>query len=424
MDKYYLRVQIAIDNLYLYLRLKNTKIKEMRKYFTIAIMALSINAVAQNTCNIISSATLTSNEAIPHDNHYIGVGYTANNKALISDTSAWHYVVVTKAANLQTQTYVDGQLIIDTLFQNLSFSYSSLYIGAGYLASFSSFFNGYIDEFRMSNTIRSAQEIQSYFQTNLPFTVDANTIGLWHFDESSGSSFANSASATNGILTNNPQFTSGKFGNAIYFNGSNQYGNCNLNIPENNITFEFWFKSNSSVSGTIIQAYGTYNTGIGYEVINVPAVPVLWSTGETTPNITINPSTNQMVWVNNGICTDTIYFNNSYTTIFDTVLVSVTDTLIINTLVTGVNPPNNSNTILIYPNPANSHITIEYGDYTLMNGYQLMIENSLGQEVFITNINQQSDYLNLSSWGGNGLYFVHIVDQQGNTIDIKKIVLQ
>jgi hypothetical protein len=97
---------------------------------------------------------------------------------------------------------------------------------------------------------------------------------------------------------------------------------------------------------------------------------------------------------------------------------------VINTLITAINPPNNSNTIIVYPNPANSHLTIEYGNFTIMNGYQLRIENSLGQQVFLTNINQQSDTLSLATWGGNGLYFVHIVDPQGNTIDIRKIVLQ
>ncbi len=63
-----------------------------------------------------------------------------------------------------------------------------------------------------------------------------------------------------------------------------------------------------------------------------------------------------------------------------------------------------------------------------LRGYEdageLRIENSLGQQVFQTNISQQSDTLNLGTWGGNGLYFVHIVDPQGNTVDIRKIVLQ
>ena len=111
-------------------------------------------------------------------------------------------------------------------------------------------------------------------------------------------------------------------------------------------------------------------------------------------------------------------------TITDTTFITVTDTLIINTTITSLNPPSNSNTIKVFPNPTNDHITIDYGNFLIMNGYQLKIENSLGQQVFQTSITQQSDYLNLTAWGGNGLYFVHIIDPQGNTIDIRKIVLQ
>jgi hypothetical protein len=111
-------------------------------------------------------------------------------------------------------------------------------------------------------------------------------------------------------------------------------------------------------------------------------------------------------------------------TSYDTVLISVTDTLWINTTVSGINPPNNVNTIKIFPNPTSDHITINYGNFSILNGYQLKIENSIGQQVFQTTISQQSDYLNLSTWGGNGLYYVRLIDQQGNIIDIRKIVLQ
>ena len=131
-----------------------------------------------------------------------------------------------------------------------------------------------------------------------------------------------------------------------------------------------------------------------------------------------------------GNCTDTSNVatisiaDTCINTITDTTLITVTDTLVINTAITSLNPPNNANTIMVFPNPTNDHITIDYGNFSIMNGYQLKIENSLGQQVFQTNITQQSDYLNLTTWGGNGLYFVHIIDPQGNTIDIRKIVLQ
>jgi hypothetical protein len=104
--------------------------------------------------------------------------------------------------------------------------------------------------------------------------------------------------------------------------------------------------------------------------------------------------------------------------------ITVTDTLLINMGITSFNPVTYNSTIKIFPNPTNDHITIDYGNFASLNGYQLKIINSLSQNVFQTNITQQSDYLNLTTWGGNGLYFVQIIDQQGNIIDIRKIVLQ
>ncbi|MFN6039739.1 MAG: LamG-like jellyroll fold domain-containing protein [Bacteroidota bacterium] len=104
--------------------------------------------------------------------------------------------------------------------------------------------------------------------------------------------------------------------------------------------------------------------------------------------------------------------------------VTVTDTLVINTTITNFNPITYQNSIKIFPNPSNDHITIDYGNFATLNGYQLKITNSLGQQMFQTNINQQSSYISLASWSGNGIYFVHLIDAQGNTVDIRKIVLQ
>ncbi len=104
--------------------------------------------------------------------------------------------------------------------------------------------------------------------------------------------------------------------------------------------------------------------------------------------------------------------------------ITVTDTLLINMSISSFNPVTFNNTIKIFPNPTNDHITIDYGNFASLSGYQLKIINSLSQNVFQTNITQQSDYLNLTTWGGNGLYFVQIIDQQGNIIDIRKIVIQ
>jgi hypothetical protein len=111
------------------------------------------------------------------------------------------------------------------------------------------------------------------------------------------------------------------------------------------------------------------------------------------------------------------------TTVYDTLLTTVTDTLIINTTLS-LPAPNNENTILIYPNPASDHITIDNGNYTSMAGYTIKIENNAGQQVFQSLINQAQFYVDLSTWTGNGLYFVHLIDPQNNTLTIRKIVIQ
>jgi hypothetical protein len=104
--------------------------------------------------------------------------------------------------------------------------------------------------------------------------------------------------------------------------------------------------------------------------------------------------------------------------------ITVTDTLLINTGITGFNPVTYENTIKIWPNPTNDHITIDAGDLNIMNGYSIRITNSLGQQMFQSAINQQQFYLNLTTWTGNGIYYVNIIDPNGNIIDVKKIVIQ
>lgn len=110
-------------------------------------------------------------------------------------------------------------------------------------------------------------------------------------------------------------------------------------------------------------------------------------------------------------------------TTYDTLLVSVSDTLFINTSL-GLPAPNNTNTIQVYPNPANDHITIDNGNFALMSNYTLKIENSLGQQVFSSLVNQQQFYVDLNGWSGNGVYFLKLINPQNNIVTIRKIVLQ
>ena len=103
--------------------------------------------------------------------------------------------------------------------------------------------------------------------------------------------------------------------------------------------------------------------------------------------------------------------------------ITVTDTLVINVNRTGYNPVTYSNTLKVYPNPTKDHITIDNGDITKMSGYSIKIFNSLGQQKFQSAINQQQFTIDITQWGGNGLYFLNLLDASGNIIDVKKILL-
>lgn len=123
--------------------------------------------------------------------------------------------------------------------------------------------------------------------------------------------------------------------------------------------------------------------------------------------------------------TDTLLVN-VYDTIITTITqtISVTDTLIIN-----LNIPDSSNDpvlnrIIVYPNPASSHMYIDFGNHTLMQNYTCQILNALGQPVFFTPVDQKLYYLDLSTWSGKGTYFIRIINDFGQTVETKKIILQ
>jgi uncharacterized protein YjbI with pentapeptide repeats len=122
---------------------------------------------------------------------------------------------------------------------------------------------------------------------------------------------------------------------------------------------------------------------------------------------------------------DTIFETISDTTFITiTENISVTDTLIIN-----LNIPNSSNDpitnrIIVYPNPTFSHITIDFGNHSLMQNYTCQILNTLGQPVYFTPIDQKLYYLDLNTWGPKGTYFLKIINDFGQTVETKKIILQ
>jgi hypothetical protein len=324
---------------------------------------------------------------VSNDRHWIRVSNSSITGELnISNSidTSYHHIVVTYD-QISTKFYKDGILMGQSSYIQGPIKASTFkkYIGAwrnytndGFLSSY--FFNGIIDEVGMWNRALTQQEITNFYNaTNCSNNLTISPV-LNQLQSGSTANFSATPSDPNPNYIWQSDFGQG-------FQNLNDFGNY---------------------SGTNTATLNIANVQLSEH--NQP-IRVISTSGECV-------DTSDVASIS---ITDTcINFMN------DTTFIAVTDTLIINTLITDINQQNNSNTIKVFPNPTNSHITIDYGNFVIMNGYQLKIQNSIGQQVFQTNITQQTDYLSLNNWGGNGIYFVHIIDAQGNTIDIRKIVLQ
>jgi hypothetical protein len=101
------------------------------------------------------------------------------------------------------------------------------------------------------------------------------------------------------------------------------------------------------------------------------------------------------------------------------------DTFVVISGTTKVNPAHNQCfQINIYPNPACDHIIISSEYFSKTDDYQLIINNIFGQQVFCCTIDQKQVYLDLSEWGGKGVYFMRILNGRYNTVNVQRIIIE
>jgi hypothetical protein len=115
--------------------------------------------------------------------------------ATLLQAGQWVHVAGTYESGT-TQLFVDGVAsateIVGTLTQGPSLSMGGF---EGYV-----FFDGTIDEVRISNIVRYTSD---FVPSSVPFSPDDNTLGLWHFDEGAGQIAADASTLANdGTLGN------------------------------------------------------------------------------------------------------------------------------------------------------------------------------------------------------------------------------
>ncbi len=178
----------------------------------------------------------------------------------------WYYLVFVISDDTTLQAlYVNGKKVasLQKLHDPI---WNSLWIGVDRTNGYSGFNNGIIDEIRISNTPKTSVEVErewNKYSGHSGFIADSSTVGLWRFDDGSGTEFKNEKGGS-GSLFGNYKWVDGRFGKAIKLDGSTAYGNFNIVPPSRNTTYEVWYKpdSLSSNSGWIFMGWGSYNAGI------------------------------------------------------------------------------------------------------------------------------------------------------------------
>ncbi len=291
--------------------------------------------------------------------------------------NAWNNLCFTTDLTT-TKTYLNGVLFMTyNQYSSIGSNSSNLSFGKPWSSNATySYFNGQMDEIGVWNRALTAQEI-----TNL-------------YRGCGDSIITNQPTNANVGLGLNAQFTTTSKTGSTYQWQTNPLNIGWMNVPAN-----------------------SYYNGVNTNTLGVNNVSVS------------NHNQAFRALVNSTGCADTskvVYLkvaDTCLTKVTDTILTTVTDTLIIKTTV-GLPTPNTTNTLLIYPNPAKDRITIDNGNYTVMAGYSIKIENSLGQQVFSSAITQAQFNIDLSTWTGKGIYFVRVLDTQGNVVTTRKILLQ
>jgi hypothetical protein len=123
----------------------------------------------------------------------------------------WHHIAATRNTSTGLmQLYVDGVRVSQGTGPTGDISYSNgrssnypnsdpyMVIGAEKHDAGSSYpsFSGWVDELRISNTVRYTAA--SFSVPTEPFSSDTNTVALYHFDEGSGTTLGDSSGASGG----------------------------------------------------------------------------------------------------------------------------------------------------------------------------------------------------------------------------------
>ena len=183
-------------------------------------------------------------------------------------TGQWYHVTAVIQGPTNMQLYVDGQPINGNYSgTGGAMAYTSTVHSKIGTSNTMNFFNGYIDDLQFYHGALAASQIS---------LLAEGALGYWGFDEGTGTTTADATgNAFTGTLVNGPAWGAGISGDALSFNGTNNYVNLNNATDVNPlkptalpITVGAWVYLNStSGNQRIFSADNTDDTSViaGYD---------------------------------------------------------------------------------------------------------------------------------------------------------------
>lgn len=191
-------------------------------------------------------------------NVYFGIYDTSQHTASVTGLSAgvWHHIVGTYDGSV-IKIYSDGVAGSSTALGGATLD------NAGQVTisnSVGSVFSGQIDDVRIYSRVLPEAEIRNLYQKSSSAKLNASQndrmtnglVGLWSFngpDLSGTTAYDRSGQGNNGTLTNGPAITEGRIGQALSFDGTNDYVNIPVSASlhadffhNNNWTISMWVK--------------------------------------------------------------------------------------------------------------------------------------------------------------------------------------
>lgn len=203
---------------------------------------------------------------------FIGGSWRTSGHTAIND-GQWHHVgyTLSSASGGTLQFYLDGAPDGSAITSAGSHngSGSGIRMGSDSLSQFE--LDGELDEARVYNRVLSSTEVAALYNVNTKSSVFARgsqirlvTSGLggfWSFNEAdiSGTTAYDRAGSANGTLTNGPTATAGKVGQALNFDGSNDYVTAANSITSNGAsrTVAAWIYPNSVANSEFVSLENT-----------------------------------------------------------------------------------------------------------------------------------------------------------------------